>query len=484
MNGSAPFPEDTFEHCIREYYQRREAPSAPFEQSWAALKTALDTEQGATRGPGRSNVAVDLAGGDEDYAFILEDTLEDTMTGDEHNRASTTAHSPRMEKPRRGLSPRATAIAAVVAALIFVIIAATIFTQIAVRRAPHPAVTATPSAFTKIALPNASARQINQWTSAPDGGLWYADAQAETRTARIGHVAPDGTISEFPIPAADNVKNIHTFSIAVGPDGAVWFSSADFDGTEYAQFIKRMAPDGVFTTIPVPAGLLPTTLFSGPNGSLWFSGVRELNTGASPTTTYEGVIGEITPDGHFTEHPYQASPGARESLCIGPDKAIWYAALDPVGTDFPHLTGRIVRVTLFGQVQEFAVPHGPNSIASGGDGALWFSEYSEFVSEGDGSVTPVSRKGGIGHITTAGVVSDIPVDPNLGIDQLADGSDGAIWFTAGQDETGKFGRIAPSGGVKTFTTGGNSAIAKIAAAPGALWLLDERNNLWRYQLPA
>ena len=44
MNGSAPFPDDALERSIREYYRRREAPSVPFERSWAALKTALDAE--------------------------------------------------------------------------------------------------------------------------------------------------------------------------------------------------------------------------------------------------------------------------------------------------------------------------------------------------------------------------------------------------------------------------------------------------------
>ncbi len=91
MNGSAPFPEDALERSIREYYERREAPTAPFEQSWAALKTALDAAPGAEpsarQAPGRFNVAVDVAGDDDEVAFILEDTLEDPledpMPGDE-----------------------------------------------------------------------------------------------------------------------------------------------------------------------------------------------------------------------------------------------------------------------------------------------------------------------------------------------------------------------------------------------------------------
>ena len=53
MNGSAPFPDDALERSIREYYQRREAPIAPFEQSWAALKTALDAEPGARQASDR-----------------------------------------------------------------------------------------------------------------------------------------------------------------------------------------------------------------------------------------------------------------------------------------------------------------------------------------------------------------------------------------------------------------------------------------------
>ena len=99
------------------------------------------------------------------------------MPGDENNRPMTTVPSPRMDTRRRGLSPRATAIAAVAAALVLVIIAATIFTQLAVRRTPHPAATPTPSAFTKLALPNASARQISQMATAPDGSLWFTDSE-------------------------------------------------------------------------------------------------------------------------------------------------------------------------------------------------------------------------------------------------------------------------------------------------------------------
>jgi virginiamycin B lyase len=425
--------------------------------------------------------------GDEDYAFTLEDTLEDTLEEtmaeghDSHDqRPSTTARSSRWVDRKSGPSPRATAIAAVAAALILVIIPTTIFTQIAVRRAPHPAATATPSAFIRIALPNANTRQISQLITAPDGSLWFADSF--THSAKISHMGPDGTTREFPVPAGDRVKNVYIYGLAVGPDGAIWFSGDDFDGSGYTAFVRRMAPDGVFTTIPVPAGLHLGTILTGLDSALWFEGSRELNPAAPTLESKHGVIGRIAPDGRISEYPIlsKGSNDAIAGICVGPDKAIWYTWISSI-TDFTNQTGRVGRVSSSGQVQEFTVPYPPGSIASGSDGALWYREY---LPNADARSENIARKGYIGHITTAGVTSEIPIDPNLDVDRLVTGSDGAIWFPISQDETGKFGRITSSGEVKTFTTGGNSGIVQIVAAPGAIWLLDARNVLWRYRLPA
>jgi virginiamycin B lyase len=268
--------------------------------------------------------------------------------------------------------------------------------------------------------------------------------------------------------------------MTVGSDGSVWFTGNDYDGLAYTYFLRRMAPNGTFTTIQAPADVSVGKMIPGPDGALWFSGDRDLNPGAPPPKTYEGVIGKIAPDGRITEYPDHASEGSLGDLCVGPDKAIWYTLTDPVGADSTRLTGHIVRMSLSGQTQEFAVPYAPRYIASGADGALW---YSEFVPNPDGQAPSATRKGYIGRITTAGVASELPIDPSVGAEQVAAGSDGAIWFTISLDETGKFGRISPSGVMKTLTTGGNSGIVQIVAAPNTLWLLDEKNTLWRYRLP-
>ncbi len=219
-------------------------------------------------------------------------------------------------------------------------------------------------------------------------------------------------------------------------------------------------------------------MIAGPDGALWFAGERD-----PYSETRINVIGRITMDGQVTTFPTpsQSSEGGVLDICVGPDKAIWYTWINSL-SDASKFTGRIGRVSLSGQIQEFAAPYG-RPIASGADGALWYSEIIPNTG-GDGLYATAIRKGYIGRITTAGVASELPIDPNTGIGQLVAGSDGAIWYIIDGDQTGAFGRITPSGGVKTFSTNGNAALRLIAAAPGALWLFDSRNNLWRYRLPA
>ena len=77
----------------------------------------------------------------EDYAFTLEDTLEETMAEGHDPRdsqPSTTTRSSRWGDRKRGPSPRATAIAGIAAALILAVIATAVYAQFAARRTTSP----------------------------------------------------------------------------------------------------------------------------------------------------------------------------------------------------------------------------------------------------------------------------------------------------------------------------------------------------------
>src|SRR4249919_1758919 len=85
-------------------------------------------------------------------------------------------------------------------------------------------------AITEYAVPNAAPTDLYGITKGPDGAVWFG----ESRTAKIGRVAPDGSITEFPTAGGSP-----PYQLATGPDGNIWF----VDGGS----IGRMTPAGQVT---------------------------------------------------------------------------------------------------------------------------------------------------------------------------------------------------------------------------------------------
>lgn len=405
--------------------------------------------------------------GDEDYpggyAFTLEDTLEEPMEGDQGNqRPSTTVRSSRWGSRKRGLSPRATAIAGIAAALILAVVATTIYTQFAARRTTSsPGATTTASgAFTKvIKLPNIT----GGLTITSDGSLWfteYADLHS-----KIGRLSPDGTLTEFPLPSADKAKHAGVGDLTLGPDRNLWyvFTNGFADQTSTSS-IMRMTPDGAMTTIWSRPNVEVGNLLFTRDGALWFQEGSEL-----------GVkMGRLTSDLHLTEYALSGPKGAAVlDLCVGPDNALWFTLFR---------SNRIGRITVSGQIQEFDVPYPGSRITSGSDGALWFSET---VPPSQQDETTYARKGVLGRITTSGAYNEVAINPTLVAQDIVTGPDGAIWFSAVDqaDSTLKLGRLSASGDVKLYSTNEYGTAGYLAVAPGALWMVNlGSNTLWRYRL--
>ena len=105
----------------------------------------------------------------------------------------------------------------------------------------------------------------------------------------------------------------------------------------------------------------------------------------------------------------------------------------------------------------------PTSITTGSDGALWF---------------PDGGSGGIGRITTNGVVSSYG---GAGIGEsygIASGSDGALWFTLIQSDS--IGRITTDGNVSDYSDpNGDQPYAITAGPDGALWFTSDLNTIGR-----
>ena len=145
-----------------------------------------------------------------------------------------------------------------------------------------------------------------------------------------------------------------------------------------ATYLSGQAPPTitVYSLSPVTYALGAT---AGPDGALWFTGSQ---------------IGRITTAGVITEYPV----GAASAITAGPDGALWYAAGMVNGP-------QIGRIAITGNgcslaspcFTQYPLPAGSggfgyfSAITTGPDGAVWFTENSQFGGANE-----------IGRITTTG----------------------------------------------------------------------------------
>lgn len=146
-------------------------------------------------------------------------------------------------------------------------------------------------------------------------------------------------------------------------------------------------------------------------------------------------------------------------IAAGPDGALWF-------TDGGSAIGHI---TTAGSITQYSIPThlGANGIAdqtvgiaAGPDGAMWFTE-----------------QGVIGRITTSGSASFYPTNTvNSGPYQITPGPDGAMWFA--ENGSGMIGRITTAGSITEYAVPtANSSPTGITAGPdGALWFTETSAN--------
>jgi virginiamycin B lyase len=232
------------------------------------------------------------------------------------------------------------------------------------------------------------------------------------------------------------------------------------------------------------AGTRPQALVTGPDGNLWFAGIRNVSGG------FTDVLGKVTPKGEVTEFAlgtHSANVGLSD-IVVGPDRNLWFTE-----------GGRpkVGRITTAGQITEFELPEGAGSataIAAGPDGNLWFTEsgaprlgrittggeVTEFSLGGarefwggaiaagpDGALwTTLPGAGAIARIGTDGVETDfrLPEEPPAGYpNDIVLGPDGALWF--GKSQSATLGRIAASGEITQLALPEGQTISALTSGP-------------------
>jgi virginiamycin B lyase len=176
-----------------------------------------------------------------------------------------------------------------------------------------------------------------------DGALWFTEENAD----QIGRVAVDGTISEFGVDQG----SLPTF-IAADAAGKLWFTE------ELGNAIVHFKPRGLvtpdFRTITVPTeGALPWDVAPGPNGTMWFTELVGRN------------VGRISPKGHVKEFPIPGDLGIA-GITRGSDGNMWFTE-----NDIALVGGITFDGTLLSTISTRPYPFG---ITSGPDGNLWVCE--------------------------------------------------------------------------------------------------------------
>jgi virginiamycin B lyase len=285
-------------------------------------------------------------------------------------------------------------------------------------------------------------------TRGPDGNLWF------TQQDGIGRLSPTGSILEYPAGATPGfASGRQPGQIAAGPDGALWFTEQALAGR-----IGRLDPaTGMVTEYPViTPGRQLTGIASGPDGNLWFT-----ERGGA------GAIGRISPTGMVTEYAYGLTAGSRPTdIAAGPDGNLWFTE-----SADPGRIGRILPTT--GAITEFSSGLTPNS----GPSQITSSDDELYFTEAGGG-------GRIGHIKIDGTVEEYTtgLTPNASPGGIAEGGDGALWFTEGANP-GRLGRLWPESEQITEFTGGVALDFSADASPagitrgvdGNLWFTESAN---------
>jgi virginiamycin B lyase len=221
----------------------------------------------------------------------------------------------------------------------------------------------TSGALTEFALPDAvdAAAPNGAIAAGSDGALWYTEVGSAFATpaipSKIGRIALDGTITEFPLP----LVYLYPESIAPGPDGALWFAEQNVSEPGVnAGVIGRITTSGTVTQFNLDHfDLSPFGIAAGPDGALWFA--------------EEFSVGRISTAGAVTEYPISTTP-VPGGIAAGPDGALWFFE---TADDNPSLL--IGRLTTGGTNSIFPRPSGagaPRSIVAGPDGAMWFTDFT------------------------------------------------------------------------------------------------------------
>ena len=162
------------------------------------------------------------------------------------------------------------------------------------------------------------------------------------------------------------------------------------------------------------------------------------------------------PTHEVTEFTLPVDGSSPFGIATGPDGALWFSAR---GTDS---VGSLATDGAFGPTTALAMASDPTAITAGPDGAVWFTEQGS---------------GLIGRVTTDGTLTEffLPSD-GAGPAGIVTGPDGALWFT--ERSAHRVARMATDGTTVEFQlpTPVAGPVGIAVGSDGNLWFTEQRAN--------
>jgi virginiamycin B lyase len=179
----------------------------------------------------------------------------------------------------------------------------------------------------------------------------------------------------------------------------------------------------------------PAELVLAPTGNaVWF------------TERGTGTLGHVSDKGRYRRQYLGPGNVGPDSIAVGRDGGLWFTEAN--AARIGRLSGG--RVTTF----RLAPGSNPRGIAAGADGALWFTEAG---------ADRIGRIGVAGRVRTFAIPT-----PRADPVRIAAGPDGALWFT--EAGASRIGRITTAGRITQFRVPGGGTAFGIAAGPdGRMW---------------
>ncbi len=298
------------------------------------------------------------------------------------------------------------------------------------------------------------------------------DAQGLDTWVEYLHVKVDPSLQIGQSVTRDTVLGTTTTEIATGqpcneqyegaaPVDHVHFAFLQGSGATgtYESMVGRMLCGHMVNTSPAtadaPKGGAIDGLADAPGATFTVPECSSSSTANAPTATPTPV----TIRGTISEFALAANSGP-DAIATGPDGALWFTE---------ETSNKIGRITPSGSITEFSLPapnSGPGAITKGPDGNIWFTE----TTDANGSK--------IGRITTSGTVTEYTVPPSDSyLEGITTGPDGNIWFTDGRK--GTIGRITPAGAITEYPNIAETPDAITTGPDGNLWVTDLQGRVWR-----